>query len=314
MPEHDVVLGDDGRVTAIGRSRRLDSHRLIEELMIAANVAAAEALEAVRAPVMYRVHDEPAAEKVAELRGFLDVLGHKLAGGRRVRPGHFAALLREIEDLPHAPAINLAVLRCQAKAMYSPHNVGHFGLGLRRYCHFTSPIRRYADLLVHRALIGALELGEGGLAEGAEDTFDEIGEHVSQAERRAVAAERDALDRFAAAYLAAKVGATFAGRISGVTRFGLFVTLDETGADGLVPMRSLTDDSYRHDLRQHRLVGRTTGRGYALGQSVQVRLVEADPVSGSLVLMLLGAAAAGRPVKPAGGGRRGPVRGRSAKG
>ncbi len=190
--------------------------------------------------------------------------------------------------------------------MYSPHNVGHFGLGLRRYCHFTSPIRRYADLLVHRALIRALGLGEGGLAEGAEDAFDEIGEHVSQAERRAVAAERDALDRFTAAYLAAKVGATFAGRISGVTRFGLFVTLDETGADGIVPRRSLPGD-FVHDEKGQRLIG--DDYELRLGDGVEVRLREAEVATGGLVFELIPGAS--RPPRAGRGG--GPARGRGKR-
>ncbi len=284
LPEREVTLDADGHVAAIAPRPRLISHRLIEELMIAANVAAAETLVERRTPVMYRVHDEPAAEKVVELRRFLAGLGHKLPAGQRPRPSHFNRLLREVEGRPHAPAINTAVLRAQAQAVYSPANIGHFGLNLHRYSHFTSPIRRYADILVHRALIRALGLGEGALADGAEDAFDAIGEHLSMTERRAAAAERDALDRFTAAYLAERVGAAFSGRISGVTRFGLFVTLDETGADGIVPRRSIAMD-VAHDEEGQRLI--TPDRVLTLGDAVEVRLSEADVTTGSLVFELL---------------------------
>ncbi|MCH7930962.1 MAG: ribonuclease R [Proteobacteria bacterium] len=284
LPERKVTLDADGHVAAVVPRPRLESHRLIEELMIAANVAAAETLAKQRAPVMYRVHDEPAAEKVVELRKFLAGLGHKLPAGQRPRPAHFNRLLREVEGRPQAPAINTAVLRAQAKAAYSPANVGHFGLNLRRYGHFTSPIRRYADLLVHRALVGALGLGAGGLPEGAEESFDRIGEHISTTERRAAAAERDALDRYMAAYMAERVGAVFSGRISGVTRFGLFVALDETGADGIVPRRSIATN-VDHDEDGQRLV--TPDRIFTLGDAVEVRLSEANVATGSLVFELV---------------------------
>ena len=284
LPEREVTLDADGHVAAVVPRPRLESHRLIEELMIAANVAAAETLAKQRAPVMYRVHDEPAVEKVVELRKFLAGLGHKLPAGQRPRPAHFNRLLREVEGRPQAPAINTAVLRAQAKAAYSPANVGHFGLNLRRYGHFTSPIRRYADLLVHRALVGALGLGAGGLPEGAGESFDRIGEHISTTERRAAAAERDALDRYMAAYMAERVGAVFSGRISGVTRFGLFVALDETGADGIVPRRSIARD-VDHDEDGQRLV--TPDRIFTLGDAVEVRLSEANVATGSLVFELV---------------------------
>ncbi len=313
IPERRVVLDREGAVTGIVPEPRLHSHRLIEEFMIAANVAAAETLARRRRACMYRVHDAPDPAKIETLRQVLGGLGYRLAKGPAIRPRHLVGILERTAGRPEAPLIHQLILRSQARAAYSPDNIGHFGLALGRYAHFTSPIRRYADLLVHRALIAAVELGEGVQPAGAEARFAEMGGHISATERRAVAAEREVVDRYVAAFLADRLGADFSGRISGVTRFGLFVTLDETGADGLVPMRSLTDDSYRHDLRQHRLVGRTTGRSYALGQSVQVRLVEADPVSGRLVLMLLDGGAAGRPAKPAGARRRGPVRGRSAK-
>ncbi len=302
MPEREVVLDAQGHVATVRPRPRLASHRLIEELMIAANVAAAETLEALDAPVMYRVHDEPAPDKVMALRGFLADLGHRFAAGRRPRPSHFNAILREVENLPHAPAVNTAILRSQAQAAYSPQNLGHFGLGLARYSHFTSPIRRYADLVVHRALIRGLGLGEGGLEKGAEAEFDALGEHLSTVERRAAAAERDAMARFTISYMAERVGGVFTGRISGVARFGVFVVLDESGAEGLVPRRSLADDLV-HDETGQRLVGET--QVLRLGDAVEVRLREAEIATASLVFELL----SGGTEVAKGGAKRAPARG-----
>ncbi|MFQ5955918.1 MAG: ribonuclease R [Kiloniellales bacterium] len=292
IPERQVVLDPDGRVAGIVPEPRHHSHRLIEEFMIAANVAAAQTLARRRRACMYRVHDAPDPAKIEALRQVLGGLGYRLVKGQGIKPRHFAGILERTDGRSEAALIHQLILRSQAQASYSPDNIGHFGLALGRYAHFTSPIRRYADLLVHRALIAALGLGEGAQPAGAEAQFAEAGLHISLTERRAVAAERAVVDRYLAAFLADRLGAEFSGRISGVTRFGLFVTLDETGADGLVPMRSLADDSYRHDSRRHRLVGRMTGRTYFLGQPVQVRLIEADPVSGGLVLRLLDGGAA----------------------
>ncbi len=295
LPERRVVLGRDGHVERIEKRQRLDSHRLIEEFMISANVAAAETLEQMRQPCMYRIHDAPDPAKLDALRDFLSGLegiGLNLAKGQVVKPRHFTQLLHHAIGTPYAPLINELVLRSQAQAAYSPENIGHFGLALRHYAHFTSPIRRYADLLVHRALIAGhnasgTPFGEGELPTIPQAAFKELGDHISKTERRAAAAERSAVDRFTAAFLADRVGATFPGRINGVTRFGLFVTLEESGADGLVPMRSLPDDFYLHDEAQHRLVGRRWGRIFRLGDAVTVRLDEADGVTGSLVLSLL---------------------------
>ena len=287
LPERHVTLTADGAIAEITTAPRFDSHRLIEEFMIAANVAAAERLEAARQPCMYRVHDSPDPAKVEALREFLEGLGYRLAKGQVIRPRHFNGILRQAAAKGQVHLVSGLILRAQAQALYSPQNIGHFGLALRRYCHFTSPIRRYADLLVHRALITGLGLGPGGLGAKEAARFAEIGEAVSNTERRAVAAERDALDRYMVAYLEERVGATFAGRINGVTRFGLFVTLDETGADGLVPMRSLDDDFYAHDESSHSLVGRRSGRRLTLGDPVRVRLVEADPVTGGALLALV---------------------------
>ena len=262
--------------------------------MIAANMAAAETLEAQRQPCMYRIHDNPSEEKLEALREFLETVNMKLPRGQTIRPAQFNQILEKAKDTPNAHMINEVVLRSQAQAEYAPGNLGHFGLALRRYCHFTSPIRRYADLLVHRALIRGGKLGDGGLEKDHAD-FGELGEAISGCERRAAAAERDAVDRYTAAYLAEKVGDTFEGRVNGVTRFGLFVTLSESGADGLVPIRTLPDDYYIHDEHAHALVGRSTGLTYRLGETVQVRLVEANATTGSMVMELLDGGAPGVP-------------------
>jgi ribonuclease R len=302
VPERKAVLDAAGRVAAIERRQRLDSHRVIEELMIAANVAAAETLERVRQPCMYRVHDAPSPEKAEAVREFLAGLGYRLSKGQVLKPIHFMQILAQARDRPERQVVHEVVLRSQALAVYSPDNIGHFGLALRRYAHFTSPIRRYADLLVHRALIAGLGLGEGGLDPARPEDFAALGEDLSRCERRAVAAERDAADRYVASFLATRVGESFAGRISGVTRFGLFVTLAETGADGLVPISTLPRDYYDHDERGHRLVGRAHGRAYRLGETVEVRLRAADPATGGLTFELLeGEAATVGALPPASG-------------
>jgi ribonuclease R len=287
LPERKVVIGADGRVEKVVPRERYDSHRLIEDFMILANVAAAEQIEAVHRPCMYRVHDVPGADKLEGLREFLSTLGLTLAKGQVLRPEHFNQILEKAKALPEVHLVNEVVLRSQAQAIYSPENLGHFGLNLARYAHFTSPIRRYADLLVHRALIDGLQLGAGALPPDSAERFVEIGEHISTTERRAASAERDALNRFTAIFLADRVGATFPGRVNGVTRFGLFVTLDETGADGLVPVSSLPADYYVHDEIRHCLTGRRNGLTFSLGDKVTVTLNEANPLTGSLVFRLV---------------------------
>ena len=286
IPERKVVIGPDGKVAEIGVRARLDSHKLIEEFMIAANVAAAEALEAKNAPCIYRVHAEPARDKLEPLREFLKSMGYNLARGQVMKPSAFTRILEKAAGTPESELISTVILRSQAQAVYQPDNIGHFGLALTRYAHFTSPIRRYADLIVHRSLVRAYKLGDGALDDQEAEKLDRIGEHISQTERRAVTAERDAMDRYLAAYLSDRVGGVFTGKIGGVTRFGLFVTLSETGADGLVPVSSLPDDFYDHDEATHSLVGRRWGRRYRLGAPVKVRLIEADPITGSMVFQL----------------------------
>jgi len=294
LPERQVFLDPQGHVEAIRPRPRHQSHRLIEDMMIAANVAAAETLERATVACMYRIHDRPSADKWEGLAAFLRTLDLKLppVGGLQAR--HLNRVLERVKGQPEERVVNEVMLRSQAQACYSPDNIGHFGLALGRYAHFTSPIRRYADLMVHRGLIRACRLGSDGLAEARPDDFESAAEHISITERRAAVAEREALDRYVTAFLAEREGATFAARISGATRFGLFVTLDETGADGLVPMASLDDDFYRHDERRHALVGRRRGRSFRLGDAVRVRLEEANRITGSLRFALVDKAGPGR--------------------
>lgn len=287
LPERQVVTDEAGNVEAITIRERLDSHKLIEEFMITANVAAAEALGARKQPCMYRIHDQPSMEKMEALRDFLDSVNIRFPKGQVVRASNFNGILTKVANTPQAGLVNTVVLRSQAQAAYHPENIGHFGLNLRHYCHFTSPIRRYSDLLVHRALIRGYNLGEGGLEDDHRD-FVEAGAHISSTERRAATAERDATDRFTAGFMASKVGQELSGRVTGVTRFGLFVELTDSGADGLIPISTLPDDYYRHDEKSHCLRGDHTGQEYALGQNVEVILREAEPVTGGIILSLVG--------------------------
>ena len=282
LPERKLVLDSEGRLKDVRWPERLDAHRLIEEFMILANVAAAESLEEAHSPLLYRAHDAPSAEKLDDLIEFLRTIGVKLAKGERVRPSHFNGVLTKVRGQAVEALVNEVVLRAQAQAEYSHENYGHFGLNLRRYAHFTSPIRRYADLIVHRALIRALNLGSGGLDDMRAGELAQIAEHISGAERRAMAAERETVDRVIAAHLADRVGAVFTGRIAGVTRVGLFVKLNETGADGFIPAGTLGDDYFRFEEASRALVGTRTKEAFRLGGSVSVRLVEAAPFAGAL--------------------------------
>ena len=295
LPERRARFNDDGEVLAIELREHLHSHRLIEDFMILANVCAAETLEQQKTACMYRVHDEPGREKLAALGEFLGTLGYNLAKGQVMKPAALNGILRKAKGSPHETVVSQVILRAQAQALYSPDNHGHFGLALRRYAHFTSPIRRYADLLIHRALISGGRLGAGGLDAAQAQDFAAIGEKISGLERVAMAAEREAMDRFSAAFMVSKVGAELEGAISGVSRFGLFITLDDSGADGLIPMRALGREYFRHEEHLHSLVGEETGVTYRLGDRVDVRLADADAVSGRLRLeMLSDAASRGR--------------------
>jgi ribonuclease R len=286
VPERKMSFDEAGKVASIDKRERLDSHKLIEEFMITANVAAAEALEKKNQPCMYRIHDAPGLDKMEALRQFLGSLDIKLAKGQAPDPKIFNRILGQVKETDQNAMVNTVVLRSQSQAEYNPENIGHFGLALQRYAHFTSPIRRYSDLLVHRALIRGYNLGEGGLEEDGRD-FSDMGDHLSKTERRAAAAERDAMDRYTTLFLADRVGASFGARINGVTRFGLFVTLDETGADGLVPIRSLPQDYYDHNEQLHMLVGKRNGLTFRLGQRVEVKLMEADTITGGMVFQLI---------------------------
>ena len=296
--ERRVRIGADGHISDIRLRDSLETMRLIEEMMIQANVAAAESLEQVRVPLIYRVHDTPSQEKIQSLADFLQTLGIPWSKGEAPRTDRFNKLLSETREGPHADIVNEVVLRSQMQAIYSDENIGHFGLNLTKYAHFTSPIRRYADLIVHRALIRGLKLGNDGLTDAEIARLSDIAETITFAERRAMQAERDATDRYVAAYLAEHVGATFEGRITGVTRFGLFVRLTETGADGLVPVSSLGDEYFVHDDRSHSLIGERTGQRFPLGLEVTVKLVEATPITGGLLFEMLSDALPADPNAP----------------
>jgi ribonuclease R len=287
LPERKIILDEMGAVKSVIIPPRLNSHRLIEEYMILANVAAAEMLEARNQAFVYRVHDEPSLEKLNSLAEFLASLGIKLAKGSVLRAAQFNGILARVGGTDNEHIVNEVVLRTQAQAEYAVENYGHFGLNLRRYAHFTSPIRRYADLIVHRALISALDLGADGLETLTGKELAEIAARISAAERRAMAAERETSDRLIAAHLAGQVGAEFKGRISGATSAGLFVRLDETGADGFIPAATLGDDYFRHDPARHALIGSRTGQIHQLGDIVTVRLVEVAPLAGALRFKLL---------------------------
>jgi len=282
LPEKKILLGPDGKVDKVIVPERLDAHKLIEEFMIQANVAAAEILEAKRQPLIFRIHDAPALAKQESLREFLRTLDLSLAKGAELRPGQFNRILEAVEGTDHQDLVNQVVLRTQSQAVYSPDNIGHFGLNLRKYAHFTSPIRRYADLIVHRALIKALGLGNDGLTTAEEAQLEETAALISSTERRAMLAERETVDRLIAHFLAAHLGDDYEGRVTGVTKAGLFVSLATYGADGLVPISTLGDEYYLYDEANHALAGERSGKGFRLGDTVTVRLVEALPVAGAL--------------------------------
>jgi ribonuclease R len=287
IPERKIVLGAHGIVERVVSPERLDAHKLIEECMILANVAAAETCEAKRTLLLYRVHDAPTLEKVAALREFLATLGHKIPPSNEIKPHDFNRILKRVEGTDNERLVHEVVLRSQAQAEYAAVNYGHYGLQLRRYAHFTSPIRRYADLIVHRALIRGLGLGQDGLPDTTPEALAEVGARISAAERRAMAAERETVDRLIANFLADRVGAIFRGRISGATRAGLFVKLDDTGADGFIPARTLGADYFRYEEKHHALIGERTGETHRLGDRVEVKLVEAIPTAGALRFEML---------------------------
>jgi ribonuclease R len=309
LPERRVVLDEKGRILSVAPRERLDAHKLIEDYMIAANVAAAKALEAKKAPVMYRVHEPPSREKLVALKDYLKTFGVEFALGQVVRPATFNRLIEQAssigrpgesrgpgkkgkldpglrrgteEESAILPQIMEQILRSQTQAYYSPVNQGHFGLALGSYAHFTSPIRRYADLIVHRALVRAYRLGEGGLTDEEAAAMEVTGELISNLERRAMIAERETMDRYVAAFLSEKVGELLACRITGVQPFGFFATVEELGGDGLVPAATLGREYFRYDEASQTLIGEESETTFALGQRLTLRLAEANPVSGGL--------------------------------
>ena len=282
LPERRVVLDEKGRIMSVAPRERLDSMRLIEDYMIAANVAAAKALEAKKAPVMYRVHEPPSREKLVALKDYLETFDVPFALGQVIRPRTFNHILDRVGDADFRPQIMEQVLRTQTQAYYAPENHGHFGLALGSYGHFTSPIRRYADLIVHRSLVAAYKLGPGGLTDGEAQGMEAIGTGISALERRAMEAERDTIDRYVAAFLSERVGETLDVRITGVTNFGFFATVEGIGGDGLMPVRDIGGEYYRFDEAARTLTGENSGETFAQGQVLQLKLAEANPVSGAL--------------------------------
>ena len=304
LPERRVMLDEKGRILSVAPRERLDAHRLVEDYMIAANVAAAKALEAKKAPVMYRIHEGPGREKLVALKDYLATFEIEFALGQVVRPQTFNHILERIGDHDARPEIMEQVLRTQMQARYGPQNLGHFGLALGSYAHFTSPIRRYADLVVHRSLVRSYRLGEGAMSDGAAAGMETLGEHISMLERRAMEAERETIDRYVAAFLSDRVGQLLACRISGVQPFGFFATVEGLGGDGLVPAAILGNEYFRYDEAAKALVGDDTGETFRQGQKLELKLVEANPVSGALRFEL--------PQGKFGGGGTGPRKDRTA--
>ncbi|WP_066722247.1 ribonuclease R [Sphingomonas pituitosa] len=309
LPERRIVLDEKGRILSVAPRERLDAHKLIEDYMIAANVAAAKALEAKKTPVMYRIHEPPAREKLTALKEYLKTFEIEFALGQVVRPATFNRILDRVGEEDFRPQVMEQVLRTQTQAYYGPENVGHFGLALGSYAHFTSPIRRYADLIVHRALVDAYRLGPGGLTAEESGSMDRIGQSISQLERRAMEAERETIDRYVAAYLAAHVGEIMPARITGVQNFGFFATVEGIGGDGLVAARDLGAEYFHYDEAGKRLVGEHSGEEFTLGQRIELRLVEANPVSGALRFELPdGKGSAGGPQRTGRPGKGAPKR------
>jgi len=282
LPERRVVLDEKGRIASIAPRDRLDAHRLVEDFMIAANVAAARALEAKKAPVMYRVHEPPSREKLVALKDYVATFGLEFTLGQVIKPGTFNRIIERLGEADGREEIMEQLLRTQMQARYGPERLGHFGLALATYAHFTSPIRRYADLLIHRALVSAYRLGDGGLQSGEDERFEQIGEQISMLERRAMEAERETVDRYVAAFLADQAGQLVKCRITGVQPFGFFATVDELGGDGLLLAKDLGQEYFRYDEAARALVGDESGDTYRVGQRLTLRLAEANPVAGSL--------------------------------
>ena len=282
IPERKIVINKEGKMTGVLPHARLSSHQLIEEFMVLANVAAASSLKKLETPGLYRVHESPEPERLDNLRRVLKGMDYKLVSSGSVRAKDFNGILQQAEKDTTKELINMLILRAQSQARYESENMGHFGLALSQYTHFTSPIRRYSDLIVHRALITAFNLGKDGLGKSESCDLSEVAEHISMTERRSAAAERETIDRYTASFLSQDIGNIFTGKINGVSRFGLFVTLDETGADGIVPIKRLPRDYYDVFEDTHSLVGRNSEHTFTVGDPITLKLLEADPITGSL--------------------------------
>ena len=286
LPERKIEIDEKGIVKDVRFKERLEAHKLIEEFMILANVCAAETLSYKKTPTIFRVHEEPDKEKIEALRKTAVSVGLKLSKGQNIKASHINELLAQAESAPFRDLINLSALRSMNQAFYSPENFGHFGLSLSKYAHFTSPIRRYSDLIIHRALISAVGLGDDGLKDIDIDNIHSTAEKISESERRSMVAERDTNDRYLAHFLSERIGNDFCGSVSGVSNFGIFVRLDETGADGIVPVRTIANEYFKYDKSANRLIGSETGLKLELGMSVRVKLSEVDPFAGGIVFQL----------------------------
>jgi ribonuclease R len=301
LPERKIILADDGEVLSVAFRDRFDAHKLVEEFMVLANVCAAETLEAKRIHLLYRVHEEPNPEKLEGLRETVESVGLTLAKGQVLKTAQLNKLLDAAAGTEHSEVISMSVLRSMTQAYYSQSNYGHFGLALQRYAHFTSPIRRYSDLIVHRALIKAHGWGDDGQTPEEEASLEETAEHISKTERRSMLAERDTTDRYLAAYLSERIGNEFEGKVSGIARFGMFVKLNETGADGIIPISHLGREYFHHDADAQTLTGEKSRMVIGLGMKATVRLAEAVPITGGLLFELL--ALDGKPMKSVQGGK-----------
>jgi ribonuclease R len=314
LPEREIVLDDEGTVRSVNFKDRLDAHRLIEEFMVLANVAAAETLIAKKTPLLFRVHEEPDQDKLDALRETAQAAGLTLAKGQVLKTQHLNRLLAQAAETDDDELINISTLRSMTQAYYSPSNFGHFGLALRSYAHFTSPIRRYSDLIVHRALITAHGWGKDGLTAEDTETLEQTAQQISDTERRSMTAERDTTDRYLAAFLSERVGEEMEGRINGIAKFGIFVKLDGSGADGMVPIRSIGNEYFHYDRTAQSLMGSDTGLTISLGQRATVRLADAVPVTGGVELELLAIDGKSLPRSFSGGRGRGqPARRKAVK-
>ncbi|MGB5722889.1 MAG: RNB domain-containing ribonuclease, partial [Parasphingorhabdus sp.] len=308
LPEKRVVLDDQGKIVEIAIRERLDAHRVVEDYMIVANVAAARMLESKKSPVIYRVHETPSREKLIALKDYLKSFDMSFAMGQVIKPSVFNNLIEQVDDELLLPLVMEQILRSQTQAYYGHTNMGHFGLSLGSYAHFTSPIRRYADLIVHRALVSACKLEQpapqnsaipefSGLSNEEAGRLELISEKISKLERRAMKAEWETIDRYISAHLANRVGEVVKCRITGVQNFGFFATVDDLGGDGLVPVRTLGAERFDYDEAKQQLTGMDSGTTYNIGQKIELRLVEANAATGSLLFELAEGAnhMAGRP-------------------